>query len=219
MAYFEELPNISYPSLLPSNNKIEDRITVKNIFKRSKLRSDIDQAITAFNYYYIEQGMRPDMVSQKIYDDSELDWVILTTNNITNIRNEWPLENNDLHEYMLEKYGSESSILGIHHYETKKIVDEYNRIVIPAGLEVDENFSFKYQNYSNSIVTVNPVVSITNYDYEVKINDEKRRIKVLKPQFLSLFLTNHKKIMKYDRSSDYISSKLKSTYNPRISGV
>ena len=56
MAYFEELPNIAYPSLLPTSNKIEDRILVKNIFKRSKLRSDIDQAITAFNYYYIEQA-------------------------------------------------------------------------------------------------------------------------------------------------------------------
>ena len=219
MAYFQELPNISYPSLLPSNNKIEDRIIVKNIFKRSKLRSDIDQAITAFNYYYVEQGMRPDMVAKSLYDDSELDWVVLSTNNITNIRNEWPLEHNDLHEYMLDKYGSEANMSGIHHYETRKIVDEYNRVVIPAGLEVDVNFSFKYKNYSNSIVTVNPVAAITNYQYEVKLNDEKRRIKVLKPQFVSLFLSDHKNIMRYDRSSDYISSKLKSTYNPRISGV
>ena len=219
MAYFKELPNILYPNLLPSINKIEDRIPVKNIFKRSKLRDDVDQAITAFDYFYIEHGMRPDMVAQRLYDDPELDWVILSTNNIINIRDQWPLEHNDLHEYMLDKYGSETNINGIHHYETRQILDEYNRVVIPAGLEVDANFSFKYQNYSNSIVTVNPVSAITNYQYEVKLNDQKRRIKVLKPQFLSLFLTNHKNIMKYSRSSDYISSKVKSTYNPRISGV
>ena len=54
MAYFNELPNISYPSLLPRSNKVEDRIEVKNIFKRAKLRDDVDQAITAFNYYQIE---------------------------------------------------------------------------------------------------------------------------------------------------------------------
>tara|TARA_B100000424_G_C22785522_1_gene422114 strand:+ start:111 stop:770 length:660 start_codon:yes stop_codon:yes gene_type:complete len=219
MAYFKELPNILYPNLLPSINKIEDRIPVKNIFKRSKLRDDVDQAITAFDYFYIEQGMRPDMVAQRLYDDPELDWVVLSTNNIINIRDQWPLEHNDLHEYMLDKYGSETNINGIHHYETRQILDEYNRVVIPAGLEVDANFSFKYQNYSNSIVTVNPVSAITNYQYEVKLNDQKRRIKVLKPQFLPLFLTNHKNIMKYSRSSDYISSKVKSTYNPRISGV
>ena len=53
MAYFNELPNISHPSLLPASSKIEDRITVKNIFKRSKLRSDVDQVITVFNYYYV----------------------------------------------------------------------------------------------------------------------------------------------------------------------
>ena len=106
MAYFEELPNIAHPSLLHNQNKIKDRIIVKNIFKRSKLRTDVDQAITAFNYYYVEQGMRPDMVAKSLYDDSELDWVILTANNITNIRDQWPLEHNDLHEYMLDKYGS-----------------------------------------------------------------------------------------------------------------
>ena len=219
MAYFEELPNILYPNLLRNQNKIEDRIPVKNIFKRAKLRTDVDQAITAFNYYYIEQGMRPDMVAKDLYGDSELDWVVLTTNNITNVRDQWPLEHNDLHEYMLGKYGSEININGIHHYETRKILDEYKRVVIPAGLEVDANFTFKYMNFTNSIVNVNPVSAITNYQYEVKLNDEKRRIKILKPQFLTLFLTDHRNIMLYDKSSDYISDRLKSTYNPRISGV
>jgi hypothetical protein len=222
MAYFEELPNIAHPSLLHNQNKIEDRIIVKNIFKRSKLRTDVDQAITAFNYYYVEQGMRPDMVAKDLYGDSELDWVILTTNNILNVRDQWPLEQNDLYEYMLEKYGSDANIGGIHHHETKKIVDEYNRVVVPAGLEVDSNFSLEYLNYSGQkiIVSSSQVVSaITNYQYEVKLNDEKRKIRVLKPQFVSLFLTDHKNIMRYNRTSDYISNRLKSTYNPRISGV
>ena len=219
MAYFNELPNISYPSLLPSQSKIEERILVKNLFKRSKLRTDVDQAITAFNYYYVNEGIRPDILAEEIYGDSELDWVILTANNITNIRNEWPLDHNDLHEYMLDKYGSETNISGIHHYETRQVLDEYNRVVIPAGLQVDANFTFKYMNYSNSIVNVNPVSAITNYQYEVKLNDEKRRIKILKPDFIPLFLTDHKNIMRYEKSSDYISRKVKSTYNPRIGGV
>ena len=222
MAYFNELPNILYPSLLPSSNKIEDRIEVKNIFKRSKLRTDIDQVITAFNYYYIPEGDRPDIVAENIYNDSELDWVVLTSNNITNIRDQWPLDHNDLHNYMLDKYGSEQNILGFHHYETKKIVDEYNRIVMPAGLEVDFDFSFEYLSYSKQTIKIpsSQVVSMmTNYDYEVKLNEEKRRIKILKPEFLPVFLTDHQNIMKYSESSDFISDKLKNTYNPRISGV
>ena len=222
MAYFEELPNIAHPSLLPNQNKIEDRIIVKNIFKRSKLRTDVDQAITAFNYYYVEQGMRPDMVAKDLYDDPELDWVILTTNNIINVRDQWPLEHNDLYSYMLEKYGSDEKIAEAEIYETRKILDEYDRVVMPAGLQVDKNFSFQYLNFSGQVIKVlssQVVAPVTNYQYEVRLNDEKRRIRVLKPQFVPLFLTDHKNIMRYDRSSDYISNRLKGTYNPRISGV
>ena len=219
MAYFEELPNILYPSLLPSKNKIEQRILVKNIFKRSKLRSDVDQAITAFDYYYVKEGMRPDILAEKLYDNSELDWVILTSNNITNIRDQWPLDHNDFRAYLLDKYGSDQNIAGIHHYETRKVVDEYNRVVVPAGLEVDANFTFKYQNFTNSIVVVNPVSPITNYQYEVKLNDQKRKIKILKPMFLGTFLSDHKEIMSYSSSSDFISRRVKGTYNPRVFGV
>ena len=222
MAYFNELPNISYPSLLPSSNKIEDRIEVKNIFKRSKLRSDVDQAITAFNYFYIPEGDRPDVVAENIYNDAELDWVILTANNITNIRDQWPLTHNDLHTYMLEKYGSEENITKVRHHETRKIVDEYNRVVMPAGLEVDSDFSFQYLSYSGQVIKVlssQVVGAITNYQYETKLNEEKRRIKILKPEYLPLFITDHQNIMKYSSSSDFISDRLKNTYNPRISGV
>ena len=233
MPYFNELPDISYPSLLPTSNKIEDRVTVKNIFKRSKLRTDVDQAITAFNYYYIQDGYRPDMVAEEIYDDSELDWVILTANNIINVRDQWPLGHNDLHNHIVEKYGSETNVLDIHHYETIKIIDEYNRVILDGGSKVDANFTFTFvgtvSSTTGSLIkvkfggssanTITPVAAITNYDYETKLNEEKRKIKILKPQLLSVFITDHQNIMKYNDSSNYISNTLKGTYNPRSSGV
>ena len=222
MAYFEELPNISYPSLLRGRNKIEDRVVVKNIFKRSKLRTDVNQAITAFNYYTIKEGMRPDMIAQELYGDPELDWVVLTSNNITNIRDQWPLNHNDLHEYMLEKYGSEANIAKVEIYETREILDEFNRVIMPAGLRVDKEFSFEYLNFSKQVVKVlssEVVAGISNYQYEVKLNDEKRRIRVLKSEYLTAFITEHREIMNYEESTDYISDRLKGTYNPRIGGV
>ena len=222
MAYFEELPNILYPSLLPNRNKVEQRILVKNIFKRSKLRSDVDQAITAFDYYYVKEGMRPDILAEKLYDNSELDWVILTSNNITNIRNQWPLDHNDFRAYLLDKYGSDSVISSVKHYETRKIVDEYNRVIMPAGLQVDKDFSFEYLSFSGQVVKVlsSQVVSeITYYQHEVKLNDQKRKIKILKPMFLGTFLSDHKEIMSYSSSSDFISRRVKGTYNPRVFGV
>ena len=166
--------------------------------------------------------MRPDMVAQELYDNPELDWVVLTSSNITNIRNQWPLDHNDLQEYMLEKYGSEANMMKVHHYETRKIVDEYDRVVIPAGLEVDKDFSFQYLNFSKQVVKVIPsqvVAEITNYQYEVRLNEQKRRIRILKSEYLSAFISEHREIMTYDKSSDYISKGLKGTYNPRISGV
>ena len=233
MAYFQELPNIAHTSLLPVRNKIEDRIIVKNFFKRSKLRTDVDQAITAFNYYYIEDQQRPDILAQELYGDSELDWVVLISNNITNVRNQWPLNHDDLHSYMLEKYGSEQNILGIHHSETVKIVDEYNRVILNGGSEVDANFTFTFigtvTSSTGSLIRINfggsnsntitPVASITNYDYEVKVNEGKRKIRILKPEYIGAFLSEHEQIMKYERSSNYISKKLKGTDNPRVSGV
>ena len=120
---------------------------------------------------------------------------------------------------MLEKYGSETNIRGISHYETRQVLDEYGRVVVPAGLEVDFNFRFSYMNFSNTIVTVNPVVPFTYYDYEVKLNEEKRRIKILKPEYLNAYISEHREIMEYEDSSDYISKRLKGTYNPRITGV
>ena len=90
---------------------------------------------------------------------------------------------------------------------------------MPAGLQVDETFTFKYKNSTNSILNVNPVSAITNYQYEVKLNDQKRRIRVLKSEYLSAFVSEHREIMSYDKSSNYISKKLKRTYNPRLSGV
>ena len=233
MAYFQELPNIAHTSLLPVRNKIEDRIIVKNLFKRSKLRTDVDQAITAFNYYYVEDQQRPDILAQELYGDSELDWVVLTSNNITNVRDQWPLNHDDLHSHMLEKYGSEQNILGIHHSETVKIVDEYNRVILKGGLEGDANFTFTFvgtvTSSTGSLIKVNfggsssntitPVASITNYDYEVKVNEGKRKIRVLKPEYIGAFLSEHEQIMKYEKSTNYISKKLKGTDNPRVSGV
>ena len=219
MGYFNELPNLDYLSQLPDVNSNETYITVKNLFKRAKLRTDIVNIITAFQYYQIKDNERPDVVASKIYDDSELDWVILITNNITNIREQWPLSNQDLYYYMIDKYGSDENISGIHHYETTEVKDEYNRLVVPSGLQVDANFSVTYSKLNNAIVTISPVKSVSNYEYEINENEKKRKIRILKPQYLSVVITDMRNIMRYDRSSQYVNQNTKKTYNPNLTGV
>jgi hypothetical protein len=137
MPYFRELPNFEYIANFPNQSFNTDYVLTKNIFKRAKLRSDIASAITAFNYYQIVDNERPDQVAAKIYDNAELDWVILITNNITNINQNWPLDNNSFYKYLIDKYGSDEELTKTHHYETIEDKDEYGRILIPGGLQVD----------------------------------------------------------------------------------
>jgi len=219
MAYFNELPNISYLSRLPNASTNEDYITVKNFFKRAKIRTDINNAITAFDYYQITDNQRPEVVASSLYGDPELDWIILITNNITNIRDQWPLSNNDLYNYMIDKYGSDEALSDIHHYETTEVKDEYDRLVVPSGLQVDSNFTVTYTKFNNTVSTVSPVKQVTNYEYETDINEEKRKIRVLKPAYLSAVITDLRNIMKYDQSSQYLNQTTKQSYNPNLTGV
>ena len=219
MSYFRELPNISYVSLLPNQNRSDERIEVKNLFKRAKLRTDVDQSVTSFDYYLVQDNERPDIIAQKIYEDPNLDWVILVTNNITSIRNQWPLSNNELYQYCLEKYGSDLAVMQTKHFETQEVKDNFGRILLKKGLIVDENFKFTYSKDDNTIETVNPAKSVSRYTYEQRINEDKRKIRVLKPGLLSAFITDFRNIMKYDRSSSFINKSLISSYNPRESGV
>ena len=219
MSYFEELPNISYVSLLPNQNRSDERIEVKNLFKRAKLRTDVDQSVTGFDYYMIQDNERPDIIAERIYDSPELDWVILVTNNITSIRNQWPLSNNELYTYCLEKYINDAGIMSTHHYETKEIKDKYGRILLEGKLIVDQNFTFTYAKDDYSTSTETPAQSVSNYTYEQRLNEEKRKIRVLKPTLLPAFITDFRNIMSHDRSSSFINKSLISSYNPRESGI
>ena len=103
--YFSKVPDFEYVSRLPDAN-ISDYITVKNLFKRAFLREDIFEDLTFFTKYQIEGDDRPDNVAFKVYEDSNLDWVILTCNNIMNVQSEWPLRQYDFDKYLLDKYGT-----------------------------------------------------------------------------------------------------------------
>ena len=219
MSYFRELPNISAVSQLPGRARNDERVLIKNLFKRVKLRTDIDKAITAYDFRVIKEGERPDIIANKVYDDPELDWVILVTNNITNIRDQWPLSNNDLHNYMIEKYGSEAALSNVHHYETIELRDEFNRTVLESGLEVDADFTFTYTPLNGTQQTISAAGPVLNYTYETLVNDAKRVIRILKPEFLGALLSDMRSIMKYNTSSQFLDRSTKVTYNPRESGV
>ena len=220
MSYFRELPNISAVSLLPGRTRSDERVTVKNIFKRAKLRTDVDTAITAYDFRVIKENERPDTIANNVYGDPELDYIILITNNIIDVRSQWPLSNRDLYNYMLDKYGSDAALQEVHHYETIEVRDDNNRTVLEGGLIVDEDFTFEYTSLDGRLIQVtNPTGPVTNFTYETLQNDAKRVIRILKVEFVGAFISDMRKMMKYETSSQYINRTTKAAYNPREFGV
>ena len=140
MGYFAELPDIAYQSPLSHKNSSRDYIVIKNIFRRSKLFDYLGENVSLFNKYVIGDGARPDTVAEDLYGDAELDYVVVLVAGITNINHEWPIQDYEVYNYALEKYGSETEMNKNHHYETFEIRDDKNRLILPPNLIVDEEF-------------------------------------------------------------------------------
>ena len=218
--YFNRLPNLEYPSLLKTRRTNNDTIRVKNLFRRVKVREDLFSNLTEFDKYQILGDDRPDTVAEEIYGNPNLDWVILMSNNIIDVKNEWPMTQYDLNTYLNEKYTQEQ-LSDIHHYETTTFKDGKGRLVVPAGQVVDEDWSLEYFDgthlrNTDGILAGRPVRSVSFFEYEIKKNDEKRNINILKRDILTLFMKDFERIMKYDKSSQYVDKKLKKTENIRL---
>jgi hypothetical protein len=212
MSYFRELPNLEYQSFLSNSKGSDEYLLVKNIFRRVKLRDDLQNVFTIFNKYQIQEGARPDTVAEELYGSSQYDWVVLIGAGIINVRNEWPLSDRDIYRYSEQLYGNDLN--AVHHYETIEVKDSRGRLIFPAGKIVDSVFTIPDPNIP--IQTLNPVVGISNYEYEVRKNNKKRDIYVLKPSYLQQVINDTRKAMTYDRSSQYVNDKLIRTENTRV---
>ena len=213
-SYFKQLPNLDYPSLTNDRNSAYDYQVVKNIFKRAVVRDDIFNEITAFTKYSVQDDERPDQVAYQFYNDSGLDWVVLATNNIVHVRDEWPMGNQDFLTYLNEKY-TEAELSNIHHYETKIIRDSSGTLIQKEGLTVPEGHSVTF--IDNGVYrTESSLTSFNFLQHETDLNDAKRNINILKVEYLGLFLENFADIMEYKPSKQFVTSKLKKTENPRL---
>ena len=213
-SYFRQLPNLDYPSLKNDRTSVYDYEIVKNLFKRAVVRDDVFGDMVNFTKYSVEGDERPDEVAYDFYGDAALDWVILTTNNIIHVRDEWPMGNQDFLTYLNGKYTAQD-LSNIHHYETKVIRDSRQNLIQPAGLYVKSNHSVTFTD-RGSTYTKSEITSVSFLEHETNLNDEKRNIDILRPELLDLFLRDVGNIMEYKDSSQFITEKLKVTENPRI---
>ena len=230
MGYFRELPELDYQSFLSNSNSSQNYLRVKNLFRRNKLRDDLQNVFTLFNKYEIVEGARPDTVAEEFYGKADLDWVVLMTAGIINVRDEWPLSNYQLYKYAENKYGVEN-LSDINYYETKEVKDSNGRLILPEGKVVDEDFTISYYDdgiyYTNDstssfdenverLIIPNPVRGVSNWEYETNKNNKKSSIYLLKQGYLQQFLNDMREIMIYGLSSEYVNESLIRTENTKV---
>ena len=207
--YFRNIPDFEYISRLPGSTNISDYIQVKNLFKRAKIRPDILEDLNHFTKYKIIGDERPDNIAYKVYNTPELDWLVMMSNNIINLEDEWPMDQQSFYNYLIKKYTNEAGIHSIHHYETTEIKDSSGRIIIKKGLEVPSDYTVSY--YDSGLKAQQAITNfaegITNYTYEEELQNEKRNIFVLKSKYIGLILDDLREIMPYKKGSTQFVSK------------
>jgi hypothetical protein len=210
--YFSKLPNLEYnkkPIQFPISDS--EYVVVKNLFRRFVLSEKGYESALYYNKYTMTDDDRPDTVSNKFYNTPNYDWLILLANNVINPYYDLPIKEVDLYEFVSNNYDNPD---GIHHYETLEVKNSQGVIVQKSGINVDERFATTQHKFYNggTYLTKNGsdiCAPITNFDYEKRLNDAKREIYILRPEFVEKFVNQLENLMEYSRSSDYIDASTK----------
>ena len=163
--YFKTLPNIVYKT------PADKTFLAKDFFIRTGFKNNISNNLN-MDAYYLDDGETAEQLATRVYGAPQYHWVIFLVNNIVNVHEEWPKSSNALIDYVTAKYGS---LDGIHHYRitgTETIVD-YDAAAIANGTHE----------------------AVTNYDYELDLNESKRHIYLLKSRFIGEFVKTYRRLV------------------------
>ena len=218
-SYFRQVPDFDYVNRDSDGKSIGDYQIVKNLFKRVKIRQDILENLAYFTQYRVSGDDRPDNVAFEIYGDESFDWLVLLSNNIMSIQTEWPLSQAAFNDFLIKKYGSIEKTNNIHHYETRELKNDSGEIVVRKGLIVPKNYKVEYFDVrrNQNVVRTNEVDSVTNYTYEIRKEEKKRNIYLLKADYVELVLDDVQRLMPYKKgSAQYVSRTLKKGEDIRL---
>ena len=175
--YFETFPKLLYDL---DNSK---RFTlVTDIFRRIKVREQLKSNAALHSLYDVPNGEQPEITSYKHFGTTDYFWVILLMNDITDRFYGWPLSDADFEKYVTDKY---SNPQGIHHYEKTQ-----------SSGNTESNGPFDYEHKIEVNDTESGAESVSNYEYERRLQDEKRNIKLLEPRFLPMFLEEFERLIR-----------------------
>ena len=169
MPYFNQFPVIDY-NLSGVNGNTKE---VTDIWRRVKVRSKIANNVALFDNFDVPEGDSPETVAYKVYGSAEYFWVVCLMNNVVNRYYDWPLDEFVFQQYVKDKYSNPD---GVHHYE----------ITQSSGKQTgDGPADYTHKLEVNS--THPCAQSVSNREYEQRIQDSKRQIRVLSPQYLNAF--------------------------------
>jgi len=175
--FFEQFPKIAYDISGNKNFKL-----VTDIFRRIKIRSNIADNVSLYSTYDVPSGETPETTSFKHFGTTDYHWIILLTNNITDRYYGWPLSEQDFEAYVTSKYDNPGAV---HHYEKTQ----------SSGSQTS-NGPFDYSHKIEVNSTEVGAEAVSNYEYERRLQDEKRNIKLLDPNYLPLFLEEFEKLVR-----------------------
>ena len=172
--YFESFPTIFYDA--NGDGTVKD---VKNLLRRVGLRTLVKSNVLLFDTYEVKEGETPEMIAHKLYGDSNLHWIILMINEVTDRYHQWPMTVPQFLDFINDKYDNPD---GIHHYETTQTSGD-TKVKIEVFNEVD----------SNAYTGLTP---ITNREYEEDRQDKLRSIRLIDPKFIGQFVAEFQTLMK-----------------------
>ena len=214
--YFNYFPKTLYTS----NNRTSGLDTVTNIISRFGFESSLKNNSAAFYKYDIQEGDTPEIIATKYYDNPERHWIVLLFNDIYDPQWDWPLQYKSFIDYVDKKYSApeyadtaNTSISGLSWAMNVNNVQSYVKVItrtnsdnisIVEKLGVDANTyanvavtTTTYTLQDNSIITQKVTKETKSYyDYEMELNEEKRSIKLLKPEFIPDVEKEFKKVIK-----------------------
>ena len=185
--YFSYFPKID-SDLLQTGNTVK----LTNVLKRFSFTTDVKKRTEVFYEYNVQAGDRPDTIAEKYYGDADLAWVVTLFNNIDNPITDWALFNQDFDAYIKGKYGSIPN--------AQSTIHEYRQILREAEVKYDgTRISKKYvvideSTYNGLDESVKE--SISKYDYEIELNEEKRQINLIDKRYLPKIREEVKFILK-----------------------
>ena len=174
--YFNKFPLMAYDMKNNGNYKL-----LPDIMRRVKLRSGIAAGRFLFDNYNVITGDKPEDIAFKYYGDAEYHWVILLTNNITDRFYQWPLTQPQFDAFLTDKYGSGNED-AIHHYELAQTSG--------ATTSRDDTHMLEVNSDTDN------ATSISNRQYEERIQDKFRQIRLLDKRYLDQFVEEFFTLMK-----------------------